>query len=393
MQTIKTLSRQWADDFIEIRHHLHAHPELSFKEYNTSAFIRAKLDEFGIPFTYPVAGTGIVATLTGKKPGKKVIALRADMDALPIRELNEVSYKSTNDGVMHGCGHDVHTTCLLGAAKILKHLENELEGTVRLIFQPGEEKHPGGASLMIRDGALENPVPDAIFGLHVTPEMEVGRLGFREGIAMASADEIYITIKGKGGHAASPHLTTDIILVASHIVVALQQVISRNKNPLSPSVLSICAFNGGYTTNVIPSEVKLQGTFRAMDETWRFRAHELIKKEVNAIAEGMGATAEVEIPVGYPCLFNDTRITSHAHAIAETYIGKENVETVDMRMGAEDFAFYSQKIPACFLRLGVGNREQGITSGVHTPLFNIDEHAIEIGMGTMATLAMQMLRD
>jgi hippurate hydrolase len=393
MQTIKTLSRQWADDFIEIRHHLHAHPELSFKEYNTSAFIRAKLDEFGIPFTYPVAGTGIVATLTGKKPGKKVIALRADMDALPIRELNEVSYKSTNDGVMHGCGHDVHTTCLLGAAKILKHLENELEGTVRLIFQPGEEKHPGGASLMIRDGALENPVPDAIFGLHVTPEMEVGRLGFREGIAMASADEIYITIKGKGGHAASPHLTTDIILVSSHIVVALQQVISRNKNPLSPSVLSICAFNGGYTTNVIPSEVKLQGTFRAMDETWRFRAHELIKKEVNAIAEGMGATAEVEIPVGYPCLFNDTRITSRARVIAETYIGKENVETVDMRMGAEDFAFYSQKIPACFLRLGVGNREQGITSGVHTPLFNIDEHAIEIGMGTMATLAMQMLRD
>jgi hippurate hydrolase len=393
MQTIKTLSRQWADDFIEIRHHLHAHPELSFKEYNTSAFIRDKLDEFGIPFTYPVAGTGIVATLTGKKPGKKVIALRADMDALPIRELNEVSYKSTNDGVMHGCGHDVHTTCLLGAAKILKHLENELEGTVRLIFQPGEEKHPGGASLMIRDGALENPVPDAIFGLHVTPEMEVGRLGFREGIAMASADEIYITIKGKGGHAASPHLTTDIILVSSHIVVALQQVISRNKNPLSPSVLSICAFNGGYTTNVIPSEVKLQGTFRAMDETWRFRAHELIKKEVNAIAEGMGATAEVEIPVGYPCLFNDTRITSHARAIAETYIGKENVETVDMRMGAEDFAFYSQKIPACFLRLGVGNREQGITSGVHTPLFNIDEHAIEIGMGIMATLAMQMLRD
>ncbi|TAM98656.1 MAG: amidohydrolase [Chitinophagaceae bacterium] len=390
--TIKQLSGQWADEFIQIRHHLHAHPELSFQEYETSKFVQHKLKEFGIPSSV-LAETGVVALVHGKNPGKKVVALRADMDALPILEENEITYKSTNKGVMHACGHDVHTTCLLGAAKLLKHFENEWEGTVKLIFQPGEEKDPGGASLMIKDGALENPKPAAIIGLHVTPEMEVGRLGFRSGIAMASADEIYITIKGRGGHAASPHLTTDIILVASHIVVALQQIISRNNDPFSPSVLSICAFNGGYTTNVIPSEVKLMGTFRAMDEGWRFKAHELIKKKVNAIAEGMGATAEISIPVGYPCLINDKRATVLAQSFAEDFIGKEKVDTINMRMGAEDFSFYSQKIPACFYRLGVGNPSKGITSGVHTPLFNIDEKAIETGMGSMAFLAMQMLKE
>jgi hippurate hydrolase len=390
--TIKQLSGQWADEFIQIRHHLHAHPELSFQEYETSKFVQHKLKEFGISSSV-LAETGVVALVHGKNPGKKVVALRADMDALPILEENEITYKSTNKGVMHACGHDVHTTCLLGAAKLLKHFENEWEGTVKLIFQPGEEKDPGGASLMIKDGALENPKPAAIIGLHVTPEMEVGRLGFRSGIAMASADEIYITIKGRGGHAASPHLTTDIILVASHIVVALQQIISRNNDPFSPSVLSICAFNGGYTTNVIPSEVKLMGTFRAMDEGWRFKAHELIKKKVNAIAEGMGATAEISIPVGYPCLINDKRATALAQSFAEDFIGKEKVDTINMRMGAEDFSFYSQKIPACFYRLGVGNPSKGITSGVHTPLFNIDEKAIETGMGSMAFLAMQMLKE
>lgn len=392
-QTIKELAAAWADDFIAIRHHLHAHPELSFQEHRTARFVCDKLQEFDIPFTHPVAGTGVVAYLQGGRPGGKVVALRADMDALPITELNEVSYRSQNEGVMHGCGHDVHTTCLLGAARILKELQGEWAGGVKLIFQPGEEKHPGGASLMIGDGVLENPVPQAILGLHVTPEMEVGRLGFRDGIAMASADEIYITVRGKGGHAASPHLTTDIILVASHIVVALQQVISRNKDPFSPSVLSICSFNGGHTTNVIPSEVRLQGTFRAMDEGWRFRAHELIRREVQAIAGAMGAAAEVEIPVGYPCLFNDAAVTARARDIAAAYLGADNIETVPRRMGAEDFAFYSQQIPACFFRLGVGNEALGITSGVHTPFFNIDEKAIEIGMGVMASLAIGMLQE
>lgn len=390
IQTIKQLSSQWADEFIQIRHHLHTHPELSFHEYETSKFVRNKLQEFGIA-SVTIAETGVIALIQGKNPDKRVVALRADMDALPIREENEISYKSVNKGVMHACGHDVHTTCLLGAAKILKHIENEWEGTVKLIFQPGEEKDPGGASLMIKAGALDNPKPSAIIGLHVTPEMEVGRLGFRPGIAMASADEIYITIKGKGGHAASPHLTTDIILVASHIVVALQQIISRNNDPFSPSVLSICAFNGGYTTNVIPSEVKLMGTFRAMNEEWRFKAHELIRKEVNSIAEGMGATAEIRIPVGYPCLINDAKTTARAQSFAEDFIGKDKVDVVNMRMGAEDFAFYSQKIPACFYRLGVGNSAKGITSGVHTPLFNIDEKAIETGMGSMAFIAVKLL--
>lgn len=391
IQKIKALARQWAGDFIAIRHHLHAHPELSFQEQETSRFVQQKLDAFGIAYRAPVAGTGVVGLIRGKNPEKRIIALRADMDALPIEEAGAKPYKSTRQGVMHACGHDVHTTCLLGAARILATLAEEWEGTVKLIFQPGEEKHPGGASLMIRDGALEDPVPQAILGLHVQPELDTGRLGFRPGMAMASADEIYITVKGSGGHAASPHLTTDTILVAAHIVTALQQLISRNKDPFSPSVLSICAFNGGFTTNVIPSEVKLQGTFRAMDETWRFRAHELIKKEATTIAEAMGATAEVEIPVGYPCLLNDEQVTASARALAEQYAGCEKVDTIAMRMGAEDFAFYSQVIPACFFRLGVGNAQKGITAGVHTPEFDIDESAIELGMGTLAFLATGVL--
>jgi hippurate hydrolase len=392
IQKIKELARQWAPEFIDVRHHLHAHPELSFREFETSAFVQQKLREFGVSFTAPVAGTGVVGIIEGKRPASRVIALRADMDALPIAEANEVPYKSVNEGVMHACGHDVHTTCLLGAARILSGIREELEGTIKLIFQPGEEKHPGGASLMIRDGVLENPRPDAIIGLHVQPGMEAGTLGFRGGMSMASADEIYMTIRGEGGHAASPHLTTDIILVAAHIICALQQVISRNKDPFTPSVLSICAINGGFTTNVIPSEVKLQGTFRAMDEAWRFRAHELIRQEATAIAEGMGATVEIDIPVGYPCLLNNEEVTAKARQLAEDYMGPEHVETIAMRMGAEDFAFYSQQIPACFYRLGVGNRAEGIAAGVHTPHFNIDEKAIEVGMGAMAFLGYGMLK-
>lgn len=392
IQTIKELATAWSAEIVAIRHHLHAHPELSFKEFETSRFVREKLDEFGISYTAPVAGTGVIGLIEGGKPGSKVIALRADMDALPITEASDVPYKSIHEGVMHACGHDVHTSCLLGAAKILQEIRGELEGTIKLLFQPGEEKHPGGASLMIKDGALENPRPDAILGLHVQPDMEVGKLGFRSGISMASADEIYITVRGSGGHAASPHLTTDLIVVASHIVLALQQIISRNRDPFAPSVLSICAFNGGFTTNVIPSEVTLQGTFRAMDEAWRFKAHELIKKETKAIAEGMGATAEIDIPVGYPCLFNNDGITTAARSLAEAFMGDGNVETTAMRMGAEDFAFYSQEIPACFYRLGVGNQTRGISAGVHTPLFNIDEKAIEIGMGAMAYLGYGMLK-
>src|SRR5215469_2959626 len=277
-ERIRLLARQYAPDFIAIRHHLHAHPELSYQEFQTSAFVRQQLTKLGIPFEV-MAGTGVVGLLKGKNADSRVIALRADMDALPIKEENDVPYRSTNEGVMHACGHDVHTTVLLGAARILEELKGDWEGTVKLIFQPGEEKNPGGASLMIKEGVLKEPTPQAIFGLHVHPGLETGKLSFRGGMVMASADELYITIKGKGGHAAAPHQTVDTVLVASHLVVALQQVISRNRNPLSPSVLSITSFQGGHTTNVIPSEVKLMGTFRAMDEEWRFRAHGLIRKQ------------------------------------------------------------------------------------------------------------------
>lgn len=380
---IKELAASYAPDIIAIRHHLHAHPELSYKEFETSAFVRRQLDAYGIPWKI-MADTGVVGIIEGRNPTSRVVALRADMDALPIQEENQVPYRSVHAGVMHACGHDVHTSCLLGAARILSETKDEWEGTVKLIFQPGEERNPGGASIMIREGVLESPKPSCIVGLHVNPQLETGKLSFRGGKVMASADEIYITVSGKGGHAAAPHNTTDVILVASHIVVGLQQIVSRNNNPFSPSVLSICAFNGGYTTNVIPNEVKLMGTFRAMDEQWRFKAHELIRRQVEAIAAGMGADVDLKIDVGYPNVYNDEGLHRIAMASAKAFMGDELVEETELRMGAEDFGYYSQLVPGCFFRLGTGNVARGITSGVHTPTFDIDENAIEIGIGMMA---------
>jgi hippurate hydrolase len=387
-QKIRALARQYAPEFIELRHYLHAHPELSYQEFETSKLVQQKLASFGIA-TEVKATTGVVALIEGKNPSARTIALRADMDALPILEQNDVPYKSVNQGVMHACGHDVHTSCLLGAAKILSETKNEWEGTVKLLFQPGEEKNPGGASLLIKEGVLEKPAPSAIFALHVNPQLEVGRLSFRGGKVMASADEIYITIKSKGGHAAAPQFTADTILVASHLIVALQQIISRNNNPLKPSVLSITSFQGGYTTNVIPSEVKLMGTFRAMDEEWRFKAHELIRKLSTELVHSMGAEIDLHIDVGYPSVYNHEPLNEATRKLAEAYLGEEKVEETEIRMGAEDFGYYSQKIPGCFFRLGTANKKKGITAGVHTPLFNIDEDAIEIGMGIMACLGSQ----
>ena len=383
---IKKLAAEYANEFIQVRHHLHAHPELSYKEFETSKFIRDKLSELGIEYKV-LATTGVVGLIKGKNAGKKIIALRADMDALPITEENNIKYKSQNAGIMHACGHDVHTTCLLGAAKILNETKEEWEGTVKLIFQPGEERNPGGASIMIKEGVLEDPNPQAIFALHVHPGLEVGKLSFRSGMVMASADEIYITIKGKGGHAASPHLTVDTILIASHLIISLQQLISRNNDPFNPSVLSITSVQGGYTTNVIPSEVKLMGTFRAMNEAWRFKAHDLIKKQATELVHAMGGEIDINIDIGYPYVLNNEQLTNSAKSKAGEYMGDENIEQTELRMGAEDFAYYSHKIPACFYRLGVGNTSKQITSGVHTPKFNIDESAIEIGMGVMAWLA------
>jgi len=382
---IKQLAKEYSSEFISIRHHLHANPELSYQEFETSKFIQNKLSEFGIPFEVK-ATTGVVGLIQGKNPASRVFAIRADIDALPILEENNVPYKSTKKGIMHACGHDVHTTCLLGAAKILNELKNDWEGTVKLIFQPGEEKNPGGASYMIKEGVLENPKPAGIIAMHVHTGMPVGKTSFRSGKVMASADELYFTIKGKGGHAASPHLCTDPILIASHLIIGLQQVVSRSANPFNPSVLSITSIQGGATTNVIPNEVKLMGTFRAMDETWRAEAHQVIEKISKDIVHAMGGELELHIDKGYPAVINNETLNDVVKNAAEKFLGKGNVSETELRMGAEDFGYYAQQIPACFYRVGVMNKEKGITSGVHTPTFNIDENAIEVGIGLMAWL-------
>lgn len=386
LQQIKQLAETYSEEFIAVRRQLHANPELSYQEFETAKYVQQKLAGCNIPYEVK-ATTGVVGLIEGKNPSSKVIALRADMDALPIAEQNDLPYKSSKDGIMHACGHDVHTTCLLGAAKILNETKEEWEGTVKLIFQPGEEKNPGGASYMINEGVLENPAPQKIFALHVHPGLEVGEFSFRGGMVMASADEIYITIRSHGGHAAAPQYTADTILIASQLIVSLQQIISRNNNPFNPSVLSITSFQGGNTTNVIPSEVKLMGTFRAMDEAWRFKAHELITKQTMQLVAAMGAEASVNIDVGYPFVLNNEELCSTAMKNAAQYAGDKNVTETELRMGAEDFAYYSHKIPACFFRLGVGNKALGITSGVHTPTFNVDERCIQQGMGMMAWLA------
>jgi amidohydrolase len=385
---VKTLAQELAPEMIAIRHHLHAYPELSYQEFETSRFIQQKLHEYGIAHQV-LANTGVVGIIEGKNPASRIVALRADMDALPIQEANQVAYRSKVDGVMHACGHDVHTTCLLGAAKILQQTRADWEGTIKLIFQPGEEKNPGGASIMIAEGVLKNPAPERIIALHVHPGLQNGHLSFRGGMAMASADEIYITLHAEGGHAAAPHLTPDPILAASHIVIALQQLISRVNNPTRPSVLSITSIQGGNATNVIPSEVKLMGTFRAMDENWRKEAHTRITELVNGLAASMGVQANVHIDVGYPFVKNDEALTETVRGLAVDYLGTDFVHETELRMGAEDFAYYTHHIPGCFFRLGVRNEEKGIIHGVHTPRFDIDESAIELGMGFMAYIGMQ----
>jgi hippurate hydrolase len=383
-EKIKSLASTYFEEYRSIRHHLHANPELSFKEFETSKFVQAQLTSLGIPFTI-LGETGVIGIIKGN-PSNRAVALRADMDALPIHEENKVSYASTKDGVMHACGHDVHTTCLLGAARILNELKDQWDGTIKLIFQPGEEKNPGGASILIKEGVLTNPVPQRIYGQHVHPQLEVGRMNFASGKVMASADEIYITINGKGGHAAKPNLTADTILTASQIVNALQQLISRNNNPLSPSVLSICSIQGGFTTNVIPSEVKMMGTFRAMDEKWRFEAHDRIRTIVESTSKANGAEVELEISIGYPSVINDEETTALGKSLAIDLIGAENVGVAEISLGAEDFGYYTQEIPGCFYRLGTGNIKKGIISGVHTPTFDIDEEALKMGISMMAFL-------
>lgn len=387
---IKQLAKQLQEKVIETRRHLHAHPELSFQEFETSAFIKTRLDEIGITWQ-PVADTGIVALLKGGKSSDKVLALRADIDALPIAETNDVNYISTNNGVMHACGHDAHTSSLLGVAEILQSVKSNFGGTVKFIFQPGEERLPGGASIMIKEGVLQNPTPGAVIGQHVSPVIGSGKIGIRKGKFMASMDEIFVTVRGSGGHGAQPHRNIDPVIISAHILTALQQVVSRVANPTQPTVLSFGKVMANGAINIIPDEVHMEGTFRTLDENWRTEAHARMVNMATGIAESMGGTCEFNIVRGYPFLVNEEKLTEQVRLFSEEYLGKENVIDADIWMASEDFAAYSQKANTCFYLLGIANNQKGINSSLHTSTFNIDEEALELSTGLMAYLAVRQL--
>ena len=392
LESIRQRSVDIAATTVAHRRHLHAHPELSYQEIKTASFVAEQLRTIGIEPLTGVGGTGVTAMIHGTGgESNRVTALRADMDALPIHEANNVSYQSTVPGVMHACGHDVHTASLLGTARLLQEHRAQFSGTVKLIFQPGEEKNPGGASYMIRDGALQNPAPTSIIGQHVMPLLPVGTIGFREGKYMASSDEIYLRVIGKGGHAAAPELTIDPVVIAAHIVIALQQVISRNASPKEPTVLSFGRFIADGITNIIPSEVTLAGTFRALNEEWRANGLKKIETLARQMAASMGAVCEVEISRGYPYLENNPALTRRIKKAAQAYVGERHVVDIDLTLGSEDFAYYSHVVPASFYRLGTRNEAKGITSYVHTPTFDIDEEALQIAPGLMAWMAIEEL--
>lgn len=389
--SIKQLAKAIREDIIAIRHDIHQHPELSFQEERTAQKVETYLKGLGLE-THRISNTGVWAMIQGEAGIGKTLALRADLDALPIQEATQKDYQSVNDGVMHACGHDVHTSALLGAATILVQLKSQLKGQIKLIFQPGEEKLPGGASLLIKEGILSHPPVDAIIGQHVMPLIPSGKVGFRQGLYMASTDEIYITIHGKGGHGAMPHLCVDPVAITAQLLVNLQQIVSRQAKPILPTVLSFGKlYSHGGATNVIPNAVSIEGTLRTLDESWRTEVKTLISKMCHNIAEANGAKAEVRIENGYPFLKNDEALTSFLTQAAKTYMGESQVETLDIWMAAEDFAYYSQEVPACFYRLGTRNEVKGIVSSVHTNTFDIDEDAIEDGCGLLAYLAVQYL--
>lgn len=389
---IKLLSKQYLEDIIAIRREFHQYPELAFEEYDTAQRIANFLKAHHISFTEKVAKTGIVGLIEGKNPNKKVIALRADMDALPITEANDIAFKSLNVGKMHACGHDVHMASLLGTLVVLNKLKDKFEGTVKFLFQPSEEQYPGGASVMIAEGVLENPAPKCIFGQHVYPELKVGQVGFRSGKYMASTDEVFITVKGKGGHAALPNTIIDPVLIASHIVVAMQQIVSRFASPTMPTVISFGKIMGNGKTNVIPDKVELEGIIRTFDEDWRAEIKLKISKMAKSIAEAMGGVCEVRIDKGYPFVYNNPELTERAKTSAIEFLGKDQVFDLDMRMTAEDFSFYTQKIPGTFYRLGVASPNATDTLNLHSALFKADENSLETGIGLMTWLTIQELK-
>ncbi len=391
-EQILNFSEAYFEEIRQHRRYLHMHPELSFQEFETSKYIADFLTKEGIEFESGWVKTGIVATIKGKNPEAKTIMLRADIDALPIIEQNQVPYKSLNEGVMHACGHDVHTTSMLGAILILNDTKDQWEGTIKIIFQPGEEKLPGGASLMIKEGLFKKHPSSLVIGQHVLPELEVGKVGFKAGKYMASCDEIYLTVNGKGGHGALSYKTIDPILISSHIIIALQQVVSRQANAITPSVLSIGYIQGLGSTNVIPDQVHMKGTFRTFDEEWRMKAHENIERICKGVAESMGATIDVNILKGYPTVINDPILTDKSIYWAKDLLGEKKVIDLEMRPTGEDFSFLSQEIPGVFYRLGTGNAEKGISAGLHNPNFDIDENALKTGMSLMAWIAIQSLK-
>ncbi|SCD21865.1 M20 Peptidase [Proteiniphilum saccharofermentans] len=388
---IKAIASGIREDILAKRRYLHQHPELSFKEFNTSAFIKKSLDEWGIPWI-PVADTGIIATLGGNHKTANTIALRADMDALPIHENTGLAFKSVNPGVMHACGHDLHIASLLGAAHILKRLGKEINGTVKLIFQPAEEILPGGAIKILQEGVLQNPKVNAILGQHTMPSIESGKVGIRKGMFMASMDEIRIKVKGKGGHGAEPHNNNDPVVAAATMIVTLQQIVSRYNNPKTPTVLSFGKIEANGSTNIIPDTVYIEGTFRTMDEHWRDEAHEKITRATKSIAHGLGCECDIDIQKGYPSLYNCEVLTDKIHSYMREYMGDESIIETDIWMASEDFAYYAQNFSSCFYLLGTGYPNR-INSSLHTPAMEINEECIETGMGLMSYLAVKKLED
>ena len=374
-----------------IRRHLHSHPELSFQEKETSAYIRGLLDSWGIPYRFPLVETGLLAWIEGKQKGR-TIALRTDMDALPVNEETDLPFRSRQPGVMHACGHDVHMASMLGAIRVLDQLRDRIAGNILFVFQPGEEKVPGGAKLMLEEGIFRDKVPDLIIAQHVMPDMDAGKVGFKPGVYMASSDEIYLTVRGKGGHGALPRNIADPVLMASHILISLQQEIHRKAPSDTPTVLSFGKVIADGAVNVIPDQVTLEGTFRTMNETWRSEAHELIGRIAGGIAASMGGSCEVEIRHGYPVLSNHEGITRAAQGIATRMLGPDNVEEMGIRMTAEDFAWFTQSIPGMLYRLGVKEPGSPSVFPLHTYGFRADESALRTGLSLMALLSIELLQ-